>query len=51
MAKPLKKTLKDGKVIYKDLENRGQYFRVEDNGNLSVYDKDGYVWQRIILRL
>ena len=35
--------MKDGKVIYKDLENRDQYFKVEDNGDLSVYDKDGCI--------
>ncbi len=43
-ADQLKKTIQNGRVIYKDIEHPGQYFLVEDNGDLSVYDNDGYTF-------
>lgn len=42
-ADRLKKITKKGKTTYIQLDDSGQYFLVEDNGNLSVYDHDGYV--------
>lgn len=42
LAKPLIKSIKNGKIIFKDTEHPEQYFLLENNGDLSVYDNEGY---------
>ena len=42
LANPLNKTTKNGKVVFVEKEG-DQFFVVEKNGNLSVYDNDGFV--------
>lgn len=43
MATPLIKKIKNGKTIYKDTEHPEQFYLLEDNGDLSVYDNYGFV--------
>lgn len=43
---PLRRTTKNGQTVYIDLESAisvKEYYVVEPNGNLSAYDKDGYI--------
>lgn len=40
---PLKKTFINGKTVFKDQDRIDQYFILENNGDLSAYDKDGYI--------
>lgn len=42
-ASPLRKSTFKGKTIFKDIEHPEQFFLLEDNGNLSVYDNYGFV--------
>lgn len=39
----LKMVKKNGKTIFKDLDHTGQYYLLEKNGDLSVYDNEGFV--------
>ena len=41
-ATPLVKTKKAGKTIFKDTEHHGNYYVLENNGDLSFYDRNGY---------
>ena len=43
LATPLIKTQKNEKTIFKDTEHQEQFFIVENNGDLSVYDNYGFV--------
>ncbi|RZK04548.1 MAG: hypothetical protein EOO46_16460 [Flavobacterium sp.] len=43
MATPLIKKTKNGKTIFKDTEHPEQYYLLENNGDLSVYDNYGFV--------
>jgi uncharacterized membrane protein YvbJ len=43
LATPLIKTKKNGKTIFKDTEHPEQFFLLENNGDLSVYDNYGFV--------
>lgn len=43
LATPLIKTTKNGKTIFKDTEHPEQFFLLENNGDLSVYDNYGFV--------
>lgn len=43
LATPLIKTKKNGKTIFKDTEHPEQFFLLESNGDLSVYDNYGFV--------
>jgi hypothetical protein len=41
---PLKKIIRNGKALYKVIDNSsGDYYIIEDNGNLSAYDDQGYI--------
>jgi hypothetical protein len=39
----LTKTTKNGKVIFLDNENGEEYYRIEPNGDLAVFDIYGYI--------
>ena len=43
LATPLIKKQKDGKTIFMDTEHTEQYFLIDENGDLSVYDNYGFV--------
>jgi hypothetical protein len=43
LAVPLIKTMRSGKTIFTRTEPPGDYFLLEENGNLSVYDESGLV--------
>ncbi|GAB2678155.1 hypothetical protein GCM10027036_34740 [Flavihumibacter cheonanensis] len=50
LATSIKRVKKDGKTIYLDLDNKGQYFVVEENGDLSMYDSYGFNSKYLKLR-
>jgi hypothetical protein len=40
---PLKKVIRNGKVLFIEKDSpSGQYYVIEENGDLSDYDKDGF---------
>jgi len=41
--KELKKITKNGKVVYLDTDNNEEYYRIDSNGDLSVFDNYGYI--------
>jgi len=39
----LRKTTKNGNVIYINTENNEEYYQIKPNGNLDVFDNYGYI--------
>jgi len=50
-GKKLKRKLRNGKIIFIDTDHEGQYFQIETNGDLSVYDILGFVETYKMLKL